>query len=129
MFLRQPSGPGWALVGDAGCRVDPITGQGITDAFRDAELLADALSSAGGNLADYQHKRDAAVLPLYRFTAERARLAPPAPEMQQLLGALRGNQPQTDRFIGITAGWTQIADFFSPDNVAQILSSATPRAA
>jgi flavin-dependent dehydrogenase len=129
MFLRQPWGPGWALVGDAGCRVDPITGQGITDAFRDAELLAGALSSEGGNLADYQHQRDAAVLPLYRFTAERARLAPPAPDMQQLLGALRGNQEQTNRFIGITAGSTQIADFFSPDNVAQILSAAPARAA
>src|SRR5262249_35776861 len=28
MLLRAPFGPGWALVGDAGCRVDPITGQG-----------------------------------------------------------------------------------------------------
>ena len=40
------SGPGWALVGDAGYHRDPITGHGITDAFRDAELLADAVHSA-----------------------------------------------------------------------------------
>ena len=40
--LRRPSGPGWALVGDAGYHRDPITGHGMTDAFRDAELLADA---------------------------------------------------------------------------------------
>jgi flavin-dependent dehydrogenase len=39
-----PSGLGWALVGDAGLRMDPITGQGIADAFRDAELLADAVA-------------------------------------------------------------------------------------
>ena len=38
--VRQPYGPGWALVGDAGYHRDPITGHGITDAFRDAELLA-----------------------------------------------------------------------------------------
>ena len=39
----RPSGPGWALVGDAGLLMDPITGHGITDAFRDAELVADAM--------------------------------------------------------------------------------------
>jgi 2-polyprenyl-6-methoxyphenol hydroxylase-like FAD-dependent oxidoreductase len=41
-FLRQPHGPGWALVGDAGYFKDPITAHGITDALRDAELLARA---------------------------------------------------------------------------------------
>ena len=40
-FFRKPYGPGWALVGDAGYNKDPITAQGITDAFRDAELCAD----------------------------------------------------------------------------------------
>ena len=36
-FFRNPYGPGWALVGDAGYIRDPITAQGISDAFRDAE--------------------------------------------------------------------------------------------
>src|SRR4029079_12714728 len=42
-FFRTPFGPGWALVGDAGCRKDPVTGYGIADACRDATLLAAAL--------------------------------------------------------------------------------------
>ena len=42
-FFRTPYGPGWALVGDAGYTKDPITAQGISDAFRDAELCATAL--------------------------------------------------------------------------------------
>ena len=42
-FFRTPHGPGWALVGDAGYHKDPVTAQGITDAFRDAELLAEAV--------------------------------------------------------------------------------------
>jgi flavin-dependent dehydrogenase len=41
--LRQPYGPGWVLVGDAGYHRDPVTGHGITDAFRDAELAARAI--------------------------------------------------------------------------------------
>jgi len=36
-FFRKPYGPGWVLVGDAGYTKDPITAQGISDAFRDAE--------------------------------------------------------------------------------------------
>src|SRR5438067_10832098 len=44
-FFRKPYGPGWALVGDSGYHKDPITGEGITDAFRDAELLAGALDA------------------------------------------------------------------------------------
>ena len=45
-FFRKPYGPGWALVGDAGYNKDPITAQGITDAFRDAELCATALDQS-----------------------------------------------------------------------------------
>jgi flavin-dependent dehydrogenase len=42
-FLRKPYGPGWALVGDAGVHKDPYGALGVCDAFRDAELLCDAL--------------------------------------------------------------------------------------
>ncbi|WP_203231000.1 NAD(P)/FAD-dependent oxidoreductase [Nocardioides caldifontis] len=42
-FLRRSWGPGWALVGDAGYFKDAITAHGITDALRDAELLASSL--------------------------------------------------------------------------------------
>ena len=58
-FLRPSAGPGWALVGDAGYFKDPITAHGITDALRDAELLARAVAEGGdGALAGYQETRD-----------------------------------------------------------------------
>ena len=58
-FLRRSAGPGWALVGDAGYFKDPITAHGITDALRDAELLARAVADGGdGALAGYQETRD-----------------------------------------------------------------------
>jgi hypothetical protein len=38
-LMRQAFGPGWALVGDAGYHRDAVTAHGISDAFRDAELL------------------------------------------------------------------------------------------
>lgn len=68
-FFRQAAGPGWALVGDAGYFKDPLTAHGITDALRDAELLADAVAEgATHSLADYAEARDALSLPLYEAT-------------------------------------------------------------
>jgi flavin-dependent dehydrogenase len=40
-FIKQPVGPGWALVGDAVYHKDPTPADGITDAYREADLLAD----------------------------------------------------------------------------------------
>jgi 2-polyprenyl-6-methoxyphenol hydroxylase-like FAD-dependent oxidoreductase len=74
-FMRRAWGPGWALVGDAGYWKDPLTAHGLTDALRDAELLARAIvASASGEvtereaLAGYQASRDRLSLPLFRTT-------------------------------------------------------------
>lgn len=55
--FRQANGPGWALVGDAGYFKDPGAAHGISDALRDAELLANAVID--GNLSVYGNTRDA----------------------------------------------------------------------
>jgi flavin-dependent dehydrogenase len=79
-FYRKPYGPGWALVGDAGLHKDPVTGHGITAAFRDAELLAGAIHAGldGGHLdkelAGYQARRDDLDGELYDATQEIAGL-------------------------------------------------------
>ncbi len=72
-FLRQSAGPGWALVGDAGYFRDPITAHGITDALRDAELLARAVLEGGdGALTNYQEARDELVKELLGVTGQIA---------------------------------------------------------
>jgi 2-polyprenyl-6-methoxyphenol hydroxylase-like FAD-dependent oxidoreductase len=48
-FFRESAGPGWALVGDAGHFKDPAPGQGISDAFRQAEALAPVITGAIGS--------------------------------------------------------------------------------
>ena len=110
-FFRKPYGPGWALVGDAGYTKDPITAQGIVDAFHDAERCAAALDetlrdarSFDEAMADYQHARDQRVTPMYEFTCQLATLEPPPVEMQQLLGAAHGNQEAMDGFVQMNAG-------------------------
>jgi flavin-dependent dehydrogenase len=68
-YFRQSWGRGWALVGDAGYFKDPLTAHGITDAFRDAELLTDAIvEGSPAALAEYQRCRDESSSGLFDIT-------------------------------------------------------------
>jgi flavin-dependent dehydrogenase len=67
--IRDASGPGWALVGDAGYFKDPITAHGITDALRDAELLAAAIVAGDAPaMRRYQEARDDLSMALFDIT-------------------------------------------------------------
>jgi 2-polyprenyl-6-methoxyphenol hydroxylase-like FAD-dependent oxidoreductase len=130
-FFRKPYGRGWALVGDAGYNRDPITAQGITDAFRDAELCATAVDQAltGSRpfdeaMGEYQRLRDEQVLPMYEFTCQLATLEPPPPEMQQLFGAICGNQQAMDGFVRMNAGTISPAEFLAPANIGAMMAAA-----
>lgn len=130
-YFRKPYGPGWALVGDAGYNRDFITGQGIMDAFHDAELCVDALdkSFSGARpfvdaMDEYQRTRDARVKPMYDFTCQLATLDPPTPEMQQLFSAIHGNQKAMDDFARMNAGTISPTEFFAPENVNAITAAA-----
>lgn len=101
------------------------------DAFRDAELCATALDEAFSGarsfedaMADYQATRDRQVLPMYELTCEFATLEPPAPELQQLLLAVHGDQEAMDAFARVMAGVSSPAEFFSEQNVGRILARA-----
>lgn len=128
--LRHPYGRGWALIGDAGSHRDPITGEGISNAFRDADLLAEALDAGFSGrmtldeaLAGFHRERDEAMIPMYDLTAQLATLSMPPP-MQQLVGALQGNQAEINRFLGAIVGTVRVQDFFAPESVGRILAAA-----
>lgn len=128
-FFRQSYGPGWALVGDAGYHKDPITAQGIRDALVGAEMLAEAVHAGLTSetpmamaLQRYQEERDASVMSLYEMTVNLAHLAPPSPEMGELMAALGGNQPQINRFFGVMEGTVPGPDFYSPGNIDAIMA-------
>jgi 2-polyprenyl-6-methoxyphenol hydroxylase-like FAD-dependent oxidoreductase len=81
--VRRAAGRGWALVGDAGYHLDPITAHGITDAFRDAELLATAagrmLSGASTEreaMSAYEQARDTELARTFALTSELAAFPP-----------------------------------------------------
>jgi flavin-dependent dehydrogenase len=124
-YFRRPFGPGWALVGDAGYNKDPITAQGITDAFHDAERCTNALVDVyergrpfDDAMSEWQRTRDECAMPMFEFTTNLATLEPPPPEMQQLLGAVHGNQRAMDDFVSVIAATLSPAEFFDPERVA-----------
>jgi 2-polyprenyl-6-methoxyphenol hydroxylase-like FAD-dependent oxidoreductase len=133
-FFRKPYGPGWALVGDAGYTRDPITAQGICDAFEDAERCAAAVDRwlAGDRtfeqaMAHYHDSRDTRVLPIYEFTTQLATLEPPPPQMQQLIGAMAESQEAIDAFVSVVAGIVSPVEFFDPEHVAKVLRADAPQ--
>jgi menaquinone-9 beta-reductase len=68
-IFRPAWGPGWALVGDAGYFKDPLTAHGITDALRDATLVARAVIAGSDQaLAEYQTVRDELSVGLFDVT-------------------------------------------------------------
>jgi flavin-dependent dehydrogenase len=94
-FFRRAYGPGWALVGDAGYFKDPITSHGLTDALRDAELLARAIASVAtagvresDALATYQDTRDRLSQRLFATTDAIASFAWDLDQIPRLLQEL-----------------------------------------
>jgi flavin-dependent dehydrogenase len=130
-FFRQPFGPGWVLVGDAGYTKDPITAQGISNGFRDAEAASAAIDDTlrgtrpfDDAFAEFQRERDAHAFPVYEFTTQMATLEPPPPELQQLLAAIEGNAPAMDQFVNLVTGLNTAPEFFDPANIGRLLAPA-----
>ncbi len=130
-YFRKPYGRGWALVGDSSYNRDPITAQGISDAFIDAAMLTEALSTwLSGNgtfeqlLETHEAARNERVRPMYEFTSHLATLEPPPPQMQALFAALRHNQDATNAFLSAITGAIPLSDFMSSENLGRIMAAA-----
>ncbi|HKE18719.1 MAG TPA: hypothetical protein VKB80_27770, partial [Kofleriaceae bacterium] len=130
-FLRRPYGPGWALVGDAGCHKDPFLALGCCDAFRDAELVTDALDAALSGrqpfdeaMAGYEERRNAATMADYRENLEFARFGAPPAEQVRLMAALRGNQEATNQLFLAREGMIPPESFFNPENLGRLMAAA-----
>ena len=130
-YYRRPFGLGWALVGDAGFHKDPTTASGISDAFRDAELLAAAIDKgfAGAEdpvraLARYEQARNRETLPIYKlYTTHISSLEPLMPEFVEYLRELRGNQPAIDRVLGALVGAVPVHTVLSIRHMLSVMGA------
>ncbi|MFI2351115.1 NAD(P)/FAD-dependent oxidoreductase [Streptomyces sp. NPDC019443] len=124
-FFRQATGPGWALVGDAGHHKDSITARGISDAFLQAESLARRVGDRlGGDpqrldqaLLDYAEDRDTSLAPAYESTLAVAQLA----QHEQRLSLLRAVETDPDLtaiYFDMVAGIETVSALYTPKLLA-----------
>ncbi|MCM2314901.1 MAG: NAD(P)/FAD-dependent oxidoreductase [Thermoanaerobaculia bacterium] len=104
-YIRESVGAGWALAGDAGYFRDPITTHGISDAFRDAELLARAIAGEM-SLGDFQETRDSVIEPVFDVTD---RIAGYDWTMEEIRGYLREMSRAVKPEMKLIAGFDQPA--------------------
>lgn len=135
-YVRECAGPGWALAGDAGSHHDSINPSGISNAFTEAELLADAIQIGLNNesnfdqaIRGYQARRDTRWLSHWHFIVSLASMTPPSAQFIELLQALAERPQAARRFFAFFEGQAAELDFMMPANIAQIMndgeSSAT----
>jgi flavin-dependent dehydrogenase len=127
-LFRVPHGPGWALVGDAGLVMDPITGLGMGHALRDGELASAAIIAGldqGGRLdrelASYTRQRDKQSKPIYDFTVGLSKLARTSNAEKALFTALAADYHATGTFLGTINGSQPINSFFAPRNLIKLV--------
>ncbi|MVO86203.1 FAD-dependent oxidoreductase [Streptomyces sp. p1417] len=120
-FFRKAAGPGWVLVGDAGHHKDSITARGITDAFRQVQLLVDCVGDGlhdprllGGALDSFAVLRDDMLITDYRNTLTTAALAASRHQID-LLRVIAGSAELTDRYFSAMSGACPADEFVTPE--------------
>ncbi len=132
-FFRRAHGPGWALVGDAALHRDPITAQGITNAFTHAAILAEELTQAFAGdkevdaaLADYDARQFDALKPMFDYTVHLAMLQPLPEGVPQMLQQAANDPIATGAFIGAFLGSVPLDQVF-PEPILQLFADDVAR--
>lgn len=127
-FIREPVGVGWVLVGDAGQHKDPIFGQGIGDAVRSAETLADCLLEAESNgsdwgsaLARFRVKRDLDLVPNFQWMIQQKPADLTKGEFDSIMDSLGSDPQQAERFINMFSHAVSGSEFFGRVNASELL--------
>jgi 2-polyprenyl-6-methoxyphenol hydroxylase-like FAD-dependent oxidoreductase len=120
-YLRDATGPGWALVGDAGLFKDPAGLQGMSDAFRHAEELAAAVvrgldgeRTLASCLTDWWRWRDVDSLENYWFCADLGKAGPMEPLVAEILRELAQDPERRGDLAALLNGSVTPSDLFSP---------------
>jgi 2-polyprenyl-6-methoxyphenol hydroxylase-like FAD-dependent oxidoreductase len=124
---RDPGGPGWLLVGDAGLVIDPITGLGMSHGLADAARAAGTVRSllGGGSetrtLRAHRKDRDAATGAAYSFTAGLTALRGASSAEERLFEAIAADPASGTRFLAAIAGAEPTNRFFSPPHLIRLV--------
>lgn len=123
--VLQASGPGWALVGDAGYHLDQCTAIGITHALRSAVWLSDALDDGlSGEVpideatAAYERRILDSLDGYFDHVCRLARTESPRPEVVGMFELLSRSPELANRFYDFSAGLLSYEEFYGPEGQA-----------
>jgi len=126
--VRAAHGPGWALAGDAGLVMDPITGLGIGHALRDAEWLSEAIVQGLGGTRDldsaltrYEKQRNRDTKPAFEWTVDLARLRGASETEERLFTTIGKDETEAANFFGTLTGVVPMRSFFSPAHLVRLI--------
>ena len=126
-FFRRADGPGWALIGDAGHHQDTITARGITNALRQAGILAETVGGAIGDrptldaaLRVWSARRDAVLRPVFDATLAVARLHV-AESRLRVMRAIAADAELTRGYFAAVAGIAPMAELLADDRLLDVL--------
>lgn len=134
-FFRPSAGPGWALVGDAGHFKDPTPGQGISDALRQSEKLAAAITrglggGSGGTdeiLRDWWRWRDEDAWEMYWFAHDMGVSGPTPPLRREAERQIAADHYLTAAMVRILNHQLRPSEAFTPAFSLRTLTRALRR--
>jgi 2-polyprenyl-6-methoxyphenol hydroxylase-like FAD-dependent oxidoreductase len=126
-YFREPSGPGWALLGDAGNFKDPSPAQGMADALRHCERLAEVIASAmdgdlDAELRRWGRWRDRDGREMHWFAADMGSAGKARPLADQVLRDIAADEQDTRLFLRMLNHEIEPSRVFT----ARLISGAPP---
>jgi flavin-dependent dehydrogenase len=126
-FYRKPTGPGWALIGDACHFKHPGTAQGIADAVEQAIYVAESLSGPDPTLDRYEEWRDARAAEHYDWSFVWGRF--PRPEVTEKVFRGWASEPDAGQDVRDTlTRRVEPSRVMSKDRLERWLADAPSRA-
>jgi 2-polyprenyl-6-methoxyphenol hydroxylase-like FAD-dependent oxidoreductase len=138
-YFREPSGPGWVLVGDSGHFKDPAAGRGIGDAFSQVEILVpEIVAGLRGTdryldqaLARWGRWRDTQYQAYYWLAADIGKAGALPAILPAVVGRLYA-KGEIGRFLSLFSHRTTPSELLSPlrllGGVTQLLRTGDRRA-
>ncbi|MCU1643006.1 MAG: dependent oxidoreductase [Nocardia sp.] len=104
-YYRASSGPGWALVGDAGHFKDPVTGNGQRDALKHGRLLGETIATTiedsaklDAALRQWEQNRDRDTISTYHWGNRETNPAPSSPLAKAVIAGFADNPAEVPQF-------------------------------
>jgi 2-polyprenyl-6-methoxyphenol hydroxylase-like FAD-dependent oxidoreductase len=123
-FFRQGTGPGWALIGDAGHFKNPSTAQGISDAIEQSLHVAGELTGPEESLDGYETWRAERAREHYEWSFDFARFANPETAEPIFRGLVADPQAGQDLRDALSRQLRPKSDVFTKERLGQWFAGA-----